>query len=323
MAINKKLIHFKLKTTFESELEQGNILDTSIVFIQDANLIWTHGTYYCLPNDEVIITDGIEPEDGQEIWIDTSEDSTLFAVEEAPKDDNQYARKNGAWAVIEASGGSSEHTLDLSPLFDSEGAPVSTVTDEFLAEVQKAYEERYSNAIYTFYGGKWVVPMQIIAEMEGYYQIAINFIFNEEEKPAVINHTFSIVEESKSVISTFAGAILDQSGQGTKALTDNGRYAEFATPIKVKNGGSGTVTKQLSPNTLYEFGECSSLTITLAEEIPNIYNEYMFEFTSGTTPTTLGLPSTVKWNGGNAPTIEASKSYIVAIVNNIAVIGGA
>ena len=36
-------------------------------------------------------------------------------VEEAPKDDKQYARKNGAWAVIEASGGSSEHTLDLSP----------------------------------------------------------------------------------------------------------------------------------------------------------------------------------------------------------------
>ena len=89
MAINKKLIHFKLKSTFESELEAGNILDTSIVFIQDANLIWTHGTYYCLPKDEILISEGTEPTDGQEIWIDLSEDSTVFAVEEAPKDGKQ------------------------------------------------------------------------------------------------------------------------------------------------------------------------------------------------------------------------------------------
>lgn len=46
MAINKKLIHFGLKTNFEKELDAGNILDTSIVFIKDAKLIWTHGQYY-------------------------------------------------------------------------------------------------------------------------------------------------------------------------------------------------------------------------------------------------------------------------------------
>ena len=46
MAINKKLIHFKNKSTFLSNLEAGNILDTSIVFIQDAKQIWTHGTLY-------------------------------------------------------------------------------------------------------------------------------------------------------------------------------------------------------------------------------------------------------------------------------------
>lgn len=100
MAINKKLIHFKLKSTFESELEAGNILDTSIVFIQDANLIWTHGTYYCLPKDEILISEGTEPTDGQEIWIDLSEDSTVFAVEEAPKDEKQYVRENGKWVEI-------------------------------------------------------------------------------------------------------------------------------------------------------------------------------------------------------------------------------
>jgi hypothetical protein len=33
MAINKKLIHFKKKENFDTEVANGNILDTSIVFI--------------------------------------------------------------------------------------------------------------------------------------------------------------------------------------------------------------------------------------------------------------------------------------------------
>ena len=97
MAINKKLIHFKTKAAFEAQL--NNILDTSIVFIQDANLIWTHGRYYWVPDDEVVISDGIEPDKDQDLWIDTSDNTTAALVEEAPKDGNMYVRKDGAWAV--------------------------------------------------------------------------------------------------------------------------------------------------------------------------------------------------------------------------------
>ena len=46
MAINKKLIHFKSKQKFNEELANGNILETSIVFIQDTQEIYTHGTFY-------------------------------------------------------------------------------------------------------------------------------------------------------------------------------------------------------------------------------------------------------------------------------------
>lgn len=99
MAINKKLIHFKTRAAFEAQLAESNILDTSIVFIQDANLIWTHGTYYCLPSDEVVISSGIEPDNDQDLWIDTSDDTTVAVVEEAPKDGNTYARKDGTWVV--------------------------------------------------------------------------------------------------------------------------------------------------------------------------------------------------------------------------------
>lgn len=46
MAINKKLIHFKNLTAFETQKAAGNILDTSICFIQDAKKIYTHGQFY-------------------------------------------------------------------------------------------------------------------------------------------------------------------------------------------------------------------------------------------------------------------------------------
>lgn len=80
-------------------------------------------------------------------------------------------------------------------------------------------------------------------------------------------------------------------------------------------------TVELQPNKYYVFGEVASLTLTLGEDIPQIYNEYMFQFTSGATATTLNLPETVKWVGDN--TIEQNKVYQVSIVNNIAVLGGA
>lgn len=46
MAITNKLITFNKLTSFESQLAQGNILETSIVFVKDAKKIWTKGTYF-------------------------------------------------------------------------------------------------------------------------------------------------------------------------------------------------------------------------------------------------------------------------------------
>lgn len=112
------------------------------------------------------------------------------------------------------------------------------------------------------------------------------------------------------------------SGNGTKFLSDDGQYKEVGTPIEAV-GSSGAITQELSPNKYYKFGRCTSLTIALGTEVSGILNEYMFEFVSGVTATILNLPETVKWNNGNAPTIEANKKYIVSIVSNIAVIGGA
>lgn len=47
--------------------------------------------------------------------------------------------------------------------------------------------------------------------------------------------------------------------------------------------------------------------------------EYIFEWLSGTSGTTLVLPSNIKWMNGDVPTFEANKKYQVSIVNNLAV----
>ena len=63
MAINKKLIHFRTKVAFTTELNAGNIPDTSIVFIKDTKEIWTHGQLYScspLPDAADGVTGGIQ-----------------------------------------------------------------------------------------------------------------------------------------------------------------------------------------------------------------------------------------------------------------------
>ena len=75
MAINKKLIHFKTKAAFETQLKGNNILDTSIVFIKDANLIWTHGAYY--GKSEIHIGTN-EPTNGEIIWINSDNDEMKY-----------------------------------------------------------------------------------------------------------------------------------------------------------------------------------------------------------------------------------------------------
>lgn len=44
MSINKKLVHFNSKSTFEEK--KTEIPETSIVFVKDANEIYTHGEEY-------------------------------------------------------------------------------------------------------------------------------------------------------------------------------------------------------------------------------------------------------------------------------------
>ncbi|CDE61306.1 probable acetyl xylan esterase AxeA [Parabacteroides sp. CAG:409] len=148
------------------------------------------------------------------------------------------------------------------------------------------------------------------------------------EQGAQVNTVTSVAGRTGAIILSKTDVGLgnvDNTSDANKPISTATQSAldNKADKIIASNESSGAVTKQLNPNTYYKFGECTSLTITLAAETGGIFNEYSFEFTSGDTATTLAIPESIKWNNGSAPTIEANKKYLVAITGNIAFIGGA
>lgn len=93
-----------------------------------------------------------------------------------------------------------------------------------------------------------------------------------------------------------------------------------ADRIPIVNQGTSNTTFTLDPNIFYQWGVVTSLSLTLYPGEAGYLSEYMFEFQSGSTPTTLSLPNTVKWPA--QPTVAANMIYQVTIVNNIGLIVG-
>lgn len=101
----------------------------------------------------------------------------------------------------------------------------------------------------------------------------------------------------------------------------NGKDGTNGKNYSVQVVESTSSTQEIQPNKFYKFGEVSTLNITLAAITDtSVLNEYMFEFTSGSTATTLTLPNTIKWL--ETPTIESNKIYQCSIVDNIGVLLG-
>lgn len=119
----------------------------------------------------------------------------------------------------------------------------------------------------------------------------------------------------KIYFKSHAKATYMSNGKNIQDALDEG---DFSATRGIDHG-TGDTTFALTPNVFHKWGTVTSLTLTLAAPADTtIYNEYMFEFVSGSTATTLSLPSTVKWV--SEPNIEADKTYQCSIVNNIGVI---
>ena len=132
----------------------------------------------------------------------------------------------------------------------------------------------------------------------------------------------------KTYITALLASKQDLLISGTNIKTING------TSI-IGNGAVFTGIKQLyeisttsieiKPDAYYRIlGQPSSLTITLGTHSNDnssiaMLNEYIIEFTTASTGTTISLPNNIKWANGQTPTFEDNTTYQISIVNSLGV----
>ena len=101
------------------------------------------------------------------------------------------------------------------------------------------------------------------------------------------------------------------AGGGGSSSGGSGAYSEA-------NHGTSDTTFTITPNTFHIWDEVASLTLDLGSETSGVANEYLFQFTSGATATSLTLPDDIKWANDSAPTIAENMIYQVSILKRLA-----
>lgn len=83
--------------------------------------------------------------------------------------------------------------------------------------------------------------------------------------------------------------------------------------------GSSEPSGGFLPNVVYNLGTITgSRSFAMAAAVSGIVNHYYWTFDTGSTAPTITWPAAITaWNGGSAPTINASKHYEISVLNGI------
>lgn len=346
MAITNKLITFNKLTSFETQLAQGNILETSIVFIKDAKKIWTKGTYFDCSGGG----------------------SGNIAVYETT-DDVYNGVLNNTTELTQLLINDSIYTLIIVQ-------KTTTRLDKnvFIFNVCKSPMVKYKsyNCIFTDTNKTGVISNPICYQIEVNLEVHTysltkqelalksdipntdNFATQANLSSAVTQLTTNIAKKQDKLVSgtniaTINGNSILGSGNfnlattdllrsfqpklesGTNIKTINGNSILGSGDIEISGGGSSSgsaaypevnhgtsdTVLSLAPNTFHIWDEVESLQLVYKRPTEGIANEYLFQFTSGATATTLYLPDTIKWVGGSAPTIQPNMIYQISILNDL------
>ena len=134
-------------------------------------------------------------------------------------------------------------------------------------------------------------------------------------KPTIPN----VSGKADKVVGAISGDVATLDGNGN--LTDSG-LSVFDFFVMVED--ASTPPASMAPNTVYRYGTLSGNTTfpPLATPTePDIANVYCWTFTTPATAPTITWPSAItSWAGGSAPTINASKSYEVSVMDGFATI---
>lgn len=165
------------------------------------------------------------------------------------------------------------------------------------------------------------------------------------------NEITRVINEGNTFISRMQATETDiESNEQQRVTAENGRetaeqqrVADTQNAIdrvneaiaNVKDGRDGRLAMvhhgtsdnvfALTPNVLHVWGEVASLDLSLNTDLEEdgFLTEYAFQFTCPIdAPTSLALPSDIKWYNGFIVVPQAGKTYQVSIVNNIIIMGG-
>lgn len=108
-----------------------------------------------------------------------------------------------------------------------------------------------------------------------------------------------------------SGNIVIEGGSGGGSSSGgNGAYAEV-------NHGTSDTTFTLTPNTFHVWDEVAALDLSFGDDTAGVANEFLFQFTSGASATTLTLPDSIKWANDAAPTIVENKIYQMSVLKGL------
>lgn len=126
-------------------------------------------------------------------------------------------------------------------------------------------------------------------------------------------------KQEKLVSGTNIKTINGESILGSGNIEIQGGGSSSSSPAyPLVNHGTSDTTFALTPNTFHVWDEVSALTFTLGSETAGVANEFLFQFTSGATATSLTLPDNIKWANDSAPTIVENMIYQVSILKGMA-----
>lgn len=248
----------------------------------------------------------------------------------------EYISETGASQLTFNSG---VHDLSINPLDGIKatviaGSPTGLVNDIVDRTVAKP-ENGPDNADYLLYvngQNKWVAePIMSLDKVVKYQDnlpdlksIRVDILedgmvyalpLGSEEAKAYADCVLQEKLVSGTNIKTINGTSILGSGNivisGGGSSGGSGAYTEV-------NHGTNDTTFTLTPNTFHVWDEVASLDLTLGGETSGVANEYLFQFTSGSTATSLVLPDDIKWANDSAPTIAENMIYQVSILKGMA-----
>ena len=127
------------------------------------------------------------------------------------------------------------------------------------------------------------------------------------------------VEMTKNNYATLTGYYTFVRVGTNFVLVNESSSSANSSAYPIVNHGTGDTTFTLTPNTYHVWDIVGSLTITLGSETSGVMNEYLFQFVSGSYPTSLSVPVGVIWVNGE-PEILANKKYQVSILDGMAIV---